>query len=322
MPLTSDRYLVTGAMGCIGSWVIRHLLTEGCDVVAFDLSTDDRRHQLIIDPADRCRIHYVQGDLTELEQVLAASAGVSHIIHLGALQVPFCRDDRPGGAAVNVVGTVNIFETALRRSIDNLVYASSVAVFGNANDYPQPILTAHDDRAPSTLYGVWKCANEAMARVYQLEDGLPSIGLIPHTVYGPGRDQGLTSQPTTAILAAVRGKNFHIDYGGVLGFQFAPDVARIFIDSARVDPAGAELFGLGGHIAPVEEFIGSIEAVTGFLGVTHGNQTLPFPHGMDDSSLRARLGEVSCTALGDSISETAQWFERAEAQGLPLPNLN
>ena len=318
--MSSDRYLVTGAMGCLGSWVIRHLLAEECEVVAFDLSTDDRRHQLIIEPAARSRIQYVQGDLTEFEQVLAVSAEVSHIIHLGALQVPFCRADRAGGAAVNVVGTVNVFEAALRRSIDHLVYASSVAAFGDAGDYPRPIITVDDPRAPTTLYGVWKCANESMAQVYQLEDGIRSIGLIPHTVYGPGRDQGLTSQPTMAILSAVQGRNYYIDYGGVLGFQYAPDVACAFIKSARIEPEGAELFGLGGNITSVSEFVGSISAATGFDRITHASKELPFPHGMDDAPLRARLGGIVQTSLDDSIEESARWFEWAEEKGLPLPN--
>ena len=53
MRLSEDTYLVTGAMGCLGSWVIRLLLEDGCEVVAFDISEDDRRHQLIIEPEQR-----------------------------------------------------------------------------------------------------------------------------------------------------------------------------------------------------------------------------------------------------------------------------
>ena len=130
--MSGDTCLVTGAMGCLGSWVIRLLLEDECQVVAFDISEDDRRHQLVIGPEDRKQIKYVKGDLTDSDQVMSAAEGVSRIIHLGALQVPFCRADRPMGAAVNVVGTVNVFEAALHHSIEHLVYASSVAVFGNS----------------------------------------------------------------------------------------------------------------------------------------------------------------------------------------------
>ena len=59
MRMSGDTCLVTGAMGCLGSWVIRLLLEDGCQVVAFDISEDDRRHQLVIGPEDRKQILYV-----------------------------------------------------------------------------------------------------------------------------------------------------------------------------------------------------------------------------------------------------------------------
>ena len=155
--------------------------------------------------------------------------------------------------------------------------------------------------------------------MYNLEDGLPSIGLIPHTVFGPGRDQGLTSQPTSAILAAVRNEDYHIDYGGTLGFQYAPDVARTFIEAARTSPEGAELFGLGGDIVTVEDFIQAITNVTGATGITCGETPLPFPYGMVGTPLHERLGTTIHTSLETAVAETAAWFRRTPADHLPLP---
>jgi nucleoside-diphosphate-sugar epimerase len=320
MHLSEDTYLVTGAMGCLGSWVIRLLLEDECQVVAFDISEDDRRHQLIIHSEDRKRINYVKGDLTDPEQVMSAAEGVSRIIHLGALQVPFCRADRPMGAAVNVVGTVNVFDAALRHSIEHLVYASSVAVFGNAEDYESATIRPGDQRLPTTLYGIWKCANESTARIFETDYDLPSVGLIPHTIYGPGRDQGLTSQPTSAVLAAVRKQAFHIEYGGSLALQFAPDTARDFIQSSRLAPQGSEIHGLGGTVASITEFVQGIKEVTNFTEITHGEDSLPFPVAVDSASLKARLGTLSYTPLLESIDRTVRWFEEAALAGLPLPS--
>lgn len=319
MRMSGDTYLVTGAMGCLGAWVIRLLLEDGCEVVAFDISEDDRRHQLIIGSEDRRQIRYVKGDLTDSDQVMSAVEGVSRIIHLGALQVPFCRADRPMGAAVNVVGTVNIFEAALRHSIEHLVYASSVAVFGNAEDYEVSTIEPGERRLPTTLYGIWKCANESTARIYEADYGLPSVGLIPHTIYGPGRDQGLTSQPTSAVLAAVRERAFHIEYGGSLALQFAPDAARDFIQSSRLEPQGSEVHGLGGTVASIAEFVEGIKQVTDFTEITHGEDRLPFPEAVDSASLETRLGALSYTPLLESIDRSVQWFEEANLTGLPLP---
>tara|TARA_Y100001936_G_scaffold228409_1_gene249516 strand:- start:1322 stop:2278 length:957 start_codon:yes stop_codon:yes gene_type:complete len=318
--MSDETYLVTGAMGCLGSWVLKLLLEDGCRVVAFDISDNDNRHQLIIDPSYRDSIKYVKGDLTDLDQVVSATVGISHVIHLGALQVPFCRADSSMGAEVNVVGTVNVFEAARRNSIEHLVYASSVAVFGSAEDYSSPTIGPDEERLPTTLYGVWKCANESTARIYGADYSLPSVGLIPHTIYGPGRDQGLTSQPTSAILAAVRGAPYHIEYGGVLGLQFAPDAARAFIEAARLASEGSEIHGLGGTVASIADFVDSVKEVTGFDEITHGEEPLPFPEAVSSDSLEARLVSLAYTPLNESIDLSAKWFRDAEAAGLPLPS--
>ena len=82
---------------------------------------------------------------------------------------------------------------------------------------------------PGTLYGVYKRANEGTAHVYWADHGVASVGLRPHTVFGPGRDQGLTSAPTTAMLAAACGRPYRIPFGGTSQFQYAPDAARAFV---------------------------------------------------------------------------------------------
>ncbi len=50
--------------------------------------------------------------------------------------------------------------------------------------------------SPATIYGVYKLANEGTARLYHAESGVPSVGIRPYVVYGPGRDQGMTAGPT------------------------------------------------------------------------------------------------------------------------------
>ena len=102
--------------------------------------------------------------------------------------------------------------------------------------------------------------NEAAARVYADTWGIGSIGLRPFIVYGPGRDQGLTSATTVAMLAAAGMRRYRIPFGGTRS-QYAPDVARTFIDAARAAPHTAEVFNIGGAFASVREVISSIEAV-------------------------------------------------------------
>ena len=115
--MSGRRTLVTGAHGCIGAWIVHELVTSGEDVVTFDLSTDPRRLALILDPERLAGVTHVAGDITDLSAVEAAidEHEITNLIHLAALQVPFCRADPVLGARVNVVGTVNVFEAVRRR---------------------------------------------------------------------------------------------------------------------------------------------------------------------------------------------------------------
>ena len=317
--MSDEHFLITGAMGCIGAWVVRHLAHDGAEMTLFDVSTDDKRLRLIVDEADLGTPRRIQGDLTVTDQVLDAAEGATHIIHLGALQVPTCRANPPLGAAINVAGTANVFEAARKHAIRNLVYTSSVAVFGHPDHYNTDVLPNDASRYPATHYGVYKVANEDTARVYWEENGIPSVGLRPHTVYGPGRDQGVTSYPCQALLAAVRGVPYHIEYGGWMDFQYASDVARIVIAAARATPGGCDVYNLHGSVATVASFTEAIIGTTDFAGITCGTDQLPFPRGLDDGALVARLGSVPRTSIADGVAQTAEWFRAAIADGRPLP---
>ena len=200
--------LVTGAMGCVGAWTVRELVRRGIKAVAFDLSTDRRRLEQVMSEAELGQVSFVAGDLTNLGSINSTieAERVNRIIHLGALQLPFCRADPPGGAMVNVLGTVDIFEAARTHAIPHVIYTSSIVVFSmSGGSIPEGAYAI-----PNSHYGVYKLANEGSARAYWHDSGVASIGLRPLTVYGPGRDQGMTSSPTKAIVAAVLGHPYQI----------------------------------------------------------------------------------------------------------------
>ena len=321
----SDRFLVTGALGCIGAWTVKTLVEHDVPVVAFDRATDVRRLRLIMTDEQVDRVTRVDGDITDLDSIERAldEHGISHIVHLAALQVPFCRADPPLGAAVNVVGTVNIFEAAKRRRdvVRGLAYMSSIGMF-DADDADPLDGHLHVDATahPRNLYGVYKLANEGTARVYWLDDGIASVGLRPMTVYGPGRDQGLTSGPTKAILAAVLGRPFHIGFGGGTVLQYAADVAALAIAAARSGLPDARVLNLSGIAASIDELVAVVEATVpdarGLL--THAPEALPFPDEIDHDGL-AVLGPVRSTTLVDGIRETVEVFRERLASGTLAP---
>src|SRR5215831_14084395 len=104
--------LVTGAFGCIGAWVVRGLLAAGERPVVYDLGDDPWRIRMIAGADAPDRIVMVRGDITDRERLARAvrEHAIRRVIHLAAWQVPLCRQDPPRGAAINVVGTANVFD--------------------------------------------------------------------------------------------------------------------------------------------------------------------------------------------------------------------
>jgi nucleoside-diphosphate-sugar epimerase len=316
----SPGYLVTGAMGCIGAWVLYHLVKEGKRAVSYDLSDSRHRLNLLLAPEEQQdAICFIKGDLTDQAQLQSTlqEQGIAHVIHLAALQVPFCRANPILGAQVNVVGTVTLFEAMRQARLKHLMYASSVAVYGP----PAPGEAGLNEALlrPATLYGVYKVANEGTARVYWQDHGISSTALRPYTVYGLGRDQGVTSDPTKAMLAAVAGQPYHINFNGPCQYHFASDIALQCIAAAERPLGGAFTFNNGGRPYTSAEVVELIHQAAPNAEITHSPAPLPFPAGFDGAALRAAFPDLPETPLADGVRQTMAAFERLLAAGRITP---
>ena len=308
----ANTWLVTGGMGCIGAWALHELVQRGERAVNFDASADTHRLDWLMSREEQARIAFVQGDLRDADAVKAVVVehGVTHVIHLAALQVPMCRANPLLGAQVNVAGTVNVFEAALANGIKHIAYASSIGVYGPPSDFPPGLIANDAPQQPRTLYGAYKVCNEQTARVYWHDHELSSACLRPYTVYGVGRDQGMTSEPTQALVAAVKGSPYKIGFCGEMQFHYAQDVARQFILTADTPLDGAHGYNLGGQPRSVDVFADIARRLLPDANIEVSDGALPFPAGFDDRELRARYGTVYETPLEDGIAATIAHIRR------------
>lgn len=315
-PAQPATFLVTGSLGCIGAWTLYHLVARGHRTISYDLSEDRRRLDLLLDRDRQDSITFVTGEVTDLDrlQSVIAEHGVNRIVHLAALQIPFCKADPVTGARVNVVGTVCMFEAARRSGIEHLAYASSIAAYAGEPD-GVAYECAAGNQGPDTLYGVFKRANEGTARVYWRDHGVSSIGLRPYTVYGIGRDQGLTSEPTLAMLAAAKGEPYQISFGGRMQFHLASDVAEQFIEAASTRIDGARVFNLGTEPVAIAELVDVIREVRPDSRVSHVERPLPFAEGFDAGELRRYLTGFEETPLVEGVRRTIEHFKRLLDEG-------
>jgi nucleoside-diphosphate-sugar epimerase len=301
----SERFLVTGALGCIGAWTCAVLAEEGVEVVGYDLGEDRSRLRLATDE----HVEVVRGDIVDraaLDRVLD-ERGITHVVHLAALLIPQIKADPPYGTAVNVGGTVNVLDAAKTRGT-RVAYASSAAVYARDDD------TNEAPRRPSTFYGVHKQACEGLARIFWQEERVASIGIRPFIVYGPGRDNGLTASPSLAMAAAARGEGATISFGGRTQLQLARDTARAFVAAARAAESGARVFHLGGPVVELAEVARAIEAVAPGVRIRVDEETiLPFPDEFDGAELERAIGPIRWTPLADGVEQTISRLRRPDS---------
>ncbi len=307
----TDRVLVTGALGCIGAWTLYHLIQQGRQAISFDISDDRHRLALLMSHKEQAAITFVQGDLTAFDQLKAAfeQHQITHVIHLAALQVPACKANPVLGSQINVTGTINVFEAARQVGMKHVTYASSIAVYGPPEDYPPGLVAHNAPKLPRTLYGVYKVCNEMTAQIYWQDHQVSSTVLRPYTVYGVGRDQGLTSEPTKAMLAAAQGQDYHIPFGGSMQLHLASDMAQQFIEAALHPLGGAYDFNMGTPPVALTTVAALVMELCPGVTITITDNQLPFPEGCDSSALHQHFDHVYETPLREGIEQTIAHFK-------------
>ena len=298
--------IVTGAGGCIGSWILAILHRSNIPCVAIDLSEERNRLELLLGK-EAYKIKWHKCDITDLNSLkkIILSYQPSAIIHLAGLQVPFCAANPALGARVNVEGTINILEIAKEANIKRTVYASSVAALGMPPKGPWK----------ETLYGAYKLANEHTAFVYWADWQVPSIGIRPNIVYGLARDQGMSSKNTVAIQAAVLDKSYKIPYTGKYSWLYAGEAALAFITSVSNDMVGSNVFNLNGSCETIENGLKLIKELKPNSSVTCEGQPLPFPPDLDDLPLRKYVGDYTSVSVQKGIEHTLRAFETLKSEG-------
>ena len=187
MDIAGRRFVVTGGASLIGSHLTQQLLDAGAAaVILFDnyaLGSPEVAASLAQDQ----RVTAVRGDITRLPELLDALDQMDGVFALaGFLTLPLSQN--PGlGLEVNVLGMYNIVEACRYRGVKKVVFASSVATYGN------PEVDEIDETTPFSwqtappalvLYAASKIIGENLLRLYQQRYGLDYVALRYATVYG------------------------------------------------------------------------------------------------------------------------------------------
>ena len=184
--MTTPRYLVTGGTGFIGSHIAEALLKQGEAVRVFDNMATGRSINVDVLKNLSGQLEIIQGDLRDMQAVVAAIQGIEVVFHQGALSsVPRSIANPVNSLEANVNGTNNVLLAARDHGVRRVVYASSSSVYGNT-----PTLPKHEamPTAPISPYAVHKLAGELLCGVFTRIYGLETVSLRYFNVFGPRQD--------------------------------------------------------------------------------------------------------------------------------------
>lgn len=226
----SDKVVVTGGAGFIGSHLVDRLLSRThADVLVLDNLHRGRLSNLA-QHVNSPRLSIIQGDIRDADLVSESLRGAKVVYHLAAQStVMDAVADLDYSFTTNVVGTFNVLKAAARESVRRVVFASSREVYGEPIDLPvdegQPLLAIN-------FYGASKVMGEAYCRAFRRAYGLDTIVLRLANAYGP-RDFGRVIPHWIDLATA--GQDLTV-YGGkqVLDFVWVGQVVEALMRTSEL----------------------------------------------------------------------------------------
>lgn len=272
----AERFLVTGASGALGAWVVKTLLDQGVDVIALCPTSSDRRLRLIASADQLTRLERVDAERLEADRLPEVMGGVTHVVHT---------EGSASGSPQSGTTFDDVLGAASSAGVLGLSFETSMAVFGRGGG---PV-DKGDAPAPSGQVGRDDLARERAAERWFRSFGLASIGVRAGLVYGPGLDTGPAGEITRAIAAAIEHRPYRLDYTGLADLQYVGDVARVMCAAARV-AQGHQMVNLRCGAVALSQFLRTLESLTGAVGLEEGDAPVPAP-------IAASSGDVDTPAV-------------------------
>lgn len=317
--LRSQRVLVTGGAGTIGSHIVDQLVeAEADEIIVLDNLVRGRRQNLA-GALDNSAVRLVEGDIRDRDLVTELMHGIDVVFHQAAIRITQCAEEPRLALEVLVDGTFNVVEAAAAQGVRKVVAASSASIYGLAEEFPTT--EHHHPYANDTLYGAAKTFNEGLLRSFHAMSGLDYIALRYFNVYGPRMDvHGVYTEVLIRWMERIaQGKPPLIfgDGSQTMDFVYVEDIARANILAATAD-ASDEVFNVA---SGVETSL--VDLATGLLKVMDSDLEIEYGPERSVNGVRRRLADTSGAAdrlgfraeisLEEGLRRLVEWW-RAERQ--------
>jgi UDP-glucose 4-epimerase len=297
--------LITGGAGFIGGHLAHRLTSAGMSVRVLDNLSVGRKEN-IPDSAE-----FIKGDIRDTETLSKALKNVEIVYHLAAkVSIRLAVEEFVNDADINLMGTLNVLKAARDAGCRKIIYASSMAVYGNPDHSPQD--TSHPLR-PTSPYGISKMASEKYISILAPLWGIDFVNLRLFNTYGPRQ----TPSPYVGVITIFIRNLLAGDPLKIFGdgkqqrdFIYVGDVARAFELAGESDTSGIAL-NVGTGIPTDVNRIAQMLTCKLDSGA-HVEHTPPVPGEPGDSLAETEqthraIGFKSEYLLADRIDEVIEW---------------
>ena len=304
---TTNKYLVTGGAGFIGSHIVSRLVQEGAQVRVVDNLSTGQAQRL---DAVRSAIEFVEGDLADEAIAKRAVEGVTFVIHQAAVpSVQRSLIDPVATNRSNVVGTLNLLESARKANVRRFVYAASSSAYGDTE-----VLPKHEDMPANPLspYALQKFVGEKYCKLYYDLYALETVSLRYFNVFGPGQDpyseySAVIPKFITGLLAN-RPITIYGDGEQSRDFTYIDNVVEANLLALRAPDAAGKMCNIGcGERISLNRLVRLIEQELGVTAqVSHLASKLgDVRHSLADvERARTILGYEPRIAIGEGLRRT------------------
>jgi UDP-glucose 4-epimerase len=312
------KAIVTGGAGFIGSHLVDLLVDQGWELLVVDDLSSGRLEHIAV-ARRRGRVGVLVEDIRAPELAAAAARfGPEVIFHLAAQsKVRPSVDDPLKDASINVLGTINVLQAAVRSGARRVVFASSGgAIYGGGAKLPA---TERTTKYPESPYGITKKIVEDYFRWFKASYGLDYVLLAMANIFGPRQDPGLEGGVTAIFAKAMlegRRPTIFGDGSQTRDYVYVGDTVDAY--SRAADAGHGVLLNIGsGRETSVLELYEMLARITGFP--YRPEFTDPKPGDIarsvvDPGRARKVLGWEAWTPLEEGLRRTVEWY-RSGARG-------
>jgi len=314
----SDRVLITGADGFIGSHLTELLVREGYKVKALSQYNSFNDWGWLEDVDCANNIEVLNGDVRDPHFCKHITKDVDIVFHLAALiAIPYSYVAPDSYVDTNIKGTLNICQAALENGVKRILHTSTSEVYGTAQYVP---IDEKHPLQPQSPYSATKIGADAIAMSFYNTFQLPVVTVRPFNTYGP-RQSARAVIPTIITQIASGMKQIKLgDVTPTRDFNYVADTCRGFLELARCDAAVGQTVNVGSNY---EISVGDVlnlirEIMNSDVEFTSDEQRLRpeksevFRLWCDNSKIETLTRFKPQVNIREGLQRTIDWFSNVE----------